>query len=90
MFNWRLKCLHYEISNLNAIFFVTLHFCFCELILDFIFCLKGIYPLLPGVKSAMEMQAEAERRKHAQILESEGIIFLYCFRFLEILDLLLY
>ncbi|KAG1360936.1 stomatin-like protein 2, mitochondrial [Cocos nucifera] len=26
----------------------------------------------PGVKAAMEMQAEAERRKRAQILESEG------------------
>jgi regulator of protease activity HflC (stomatin/prohibitin superfamily) len=25
-----------------------------------------------GVKKAMEMQAEAERRKRAQILESEG------------------
>lgn len=26
----------------------------------------------PGVKAAMEMQAEAERRKRAQVLESEG------------------
>jgi hypothetical protein len=26
----------------------------------------------PGVQQAMEMQAEAERRKRAQILESEG------------------
>uniref|UniRef100_A0A8R7R383 Band 7 domain-containing protein n=1 Tax=Triticum urartu TaxID=4572 RepID=A0A8R7R383_TRIUA len=26
----------------------------------------------PGVKNAMEMQAEAERRKRAQILQSEG------------------
>lgn len=28
----------------------------------------------PGIKSAMEMQAEAERRKRAKILESEGDI----------------
>ena len=26
----------------------------------------------PGVRAAMELQAEAERRKRAQILESEG------------------
>lgn len=26
----------------------------------------------PGVRAAMEMQAEAERRKRAQVLESEG------------------
>lgn len=26
----------------------------------------------PGVKAAMEMQAEAERRRRAQVLESEG------------------
>jgi hypothetical protein len=40
------------------------------------------------VKAAMEMQAEAERRKRAQILDSEGIIFLYWFCSLEIKDLL--
>lgn len=26
----------------------------------------------PGVKAAMEMQVEAERRKRAQVIESEG------------------
>jgi regulator of protease activity HflC (stomatin/prohibitin superfamily) len=26
----------------------------------------------PGVKASMDMQAEAERRKRAQILDSEG------------------
>ena len=31
----------------------------------------------PGVKAAMELQAEAERRKRASILESEGINNVY-------------
>lgn len=30
-----------------------------------------------GVRQAMEMQAEAERKKRAQILESEGEVVMY-------------
>lgn len=37
-------------------------------------CLGDISPP-PGVRAAMEMQAEAERRKRAQVLESEGFYF---------------
>lgn len=31
-----------------------------------------------GVRQAMEMQAEAERKKRAQILESEGTDLCFC------------
>ncbi|XP_059300157.1 uncharacterized protein LOC132052574 [Lycium ferocissimum] len=36
------------------------------------FPLQEIYLLPPGVRAAMEMQAEAERKKRAQVLASEG------------------
>ena len=41
------------------------------------FSLEDISPP-EGVKKAMEMQAEAERKKRAQILESEGNGTLFC------------
>lgn len=34
--------------------------------------IKDILPP-PGIVKAMELQAEAERRKRAQVLESEGV-----------------
>lgn len=49
----------------------------CSLLVFLI--ISTIYPSLGdispprGVRAAMEMQAEAERKKRAQILESEGI-----------------
>lgn len=36
-------------------------------------CLGDINPP-PGIRAAMEMQAEAERKKRAQVLESEGTL----------------
>lgn len=74
---WGLKCLRYEISKLNANFFFLRYsksFIFCKIIPEFFSCPEGDISPPPGVKAAMEMQAEAERRKRAQILESEGII----------------
>ena len=46
---------------------------------DFFLKLSTFYPPLGdispprGVRAAMEMQAEAERKKRAQVLESEGL-----------------
>ena len=41
------------------------HYCDCTF--------KGDIQLPPRVQEAMQMQVEAERKKRAQILESEGI-----------------
>ena len=50
----------------------SIHICFIVF-----FSLEDISPL-EGVKKAMEMQAEAERKKRAKILESEGNGTLFC------------
>lgn len=72
----------YTISILNPL--VNWVACNCRL---FLHCLNLCTFVLfwtvdieapPGIKSAMEMQAEAERRKRAKILESEGDIW-FCF-----------
>lgn len=75
--SWGLECLRYEISmfwqciNTFSIFFswqfLCNSFCGCPSVGD-------ISPPR-GVRAAMEMQAEAERKKRAQILESEGYQF---------------
>ncbi|KAJ6881108.1 hypothetical protein NC651_027835, partial [Populus alba x Populus x berolinensis] len=56
-----LRCLCYEISS-------------CRIFFSCFSVLASLGDISPprGVKQAMEMQAEAERRKRAQILESEG------------------
>ena len=76
--DWGLQCLRYEISELFSVFFFVgdyLHILFCLFIIR-------VSPgdIMPphGVRVAMEMQAEAERKKRAQILESEGNTALTC------------
>lgn len=72
--SWGLECLRYEISKFwqcinNFTMFFTWWF-LCNSFCDF----PSVGDISPprGVRAAMEMQAEAERKKRAQILESEG------------------
>ncbi|KAH1075295.1 hypothetical protein J1N35_027623 [Gossypium stocksii] len=72
--DWGLQCLRYEISEygLANIFFLEL-FYFCNTAYIFLFPIKpGDISPPRGVRAAMEMQAEAERKRRAQVLESEG------------------
>lgn len=72
--DWGLQCLRYEISKSFMAFALVLVF-FCDVSLDcFTSCLLPSGDISPprGVRVAMEMQAEAERKKRAQVLESEG------------------
>ncbi|KAA3459989.1 stomatin-like protein 2, mitochondrial [Gossypium australe] len=72
--DWGLQCLRYEISEygLANIFFLEL-FYVCNTSYIFLFPIKpGDISPPRGVRAAMEMQAEAERKRRAQVLESEG------------------
>lgn len=70
--DWGLQCLRYEISKLNfsnlvSFFMIVVH------TLNWPFSLSsGDISPPGGIRAAMEMQAEAERKKRAQILDSEG------------------
>ncbi|KAF8090404.1 hypothetical protein N665_0477s0009 [Sinapis alba] len=73
--HWGLECLRYEINE----YFFYLTFYVFKKNLDILFWIFMYYHVFPGdimppngARVAMEMQAEAERRKRAQILESEG------------------
>ncbi|XP_045824180.1 stomatin-like protein 2, mitochondrial isoform X1 [Trifolium pratense] len=71
--SWGLECLRYEISEFLAMYQCSLSFTRQFLCNFFCGCLStGDISPPRGVKAAMEMQAEAERKKRAQILESEG------------------
>lgn len=71
--DWGLQCLRYEIRRSSPHLFGVIESVvpIVCIITIWIFCAGDISPP-PGVKAAMEMQAEAERRKRAQVLESEG------------------
>jgi hypothetical protein len=81
---WGLQCLRYEISKfaINQMPLITCYYFLDNLMFSKhyrIFCKESRLQIVPeditppaGVQQAMEMQAEAERRKRAQILESEG------------------
>ncbi|KAG8390473.1 hypothetical protein BUALT_Bualt01G0087100 [Buddleja alternifolia] len=76
--DWGLKCLRYEISG-----YIYLGFSSVKQIIDGFWAVSNLHhefsspnsgDISPprGVRAAMEMQAEAERKKRAQVLESEG------------------
>ena len=72
--DWGLKCLRYEIS-MSFFFASSLSYGEGHQFLYFsCFEIDDTGDISPphGVKVAMEMQVEAERRKRAQILEAEG------------------
>ena len=73
--DWGLQCLRYEISEYGLANIFFLEFFMFPIHPSYIFH----FPFIPGdispprgVRAAMEMQAEAERKKRAQVLESEG------------------
>lgn len=78
--DWGLKCLRYEISKFFSFCFVkySTPMLLAWVLQAYIIFLEDISPPR-GVKAAMEMQAEAERKKRALVLESEGNCFLLLF-----------
>lgn len=73
--DWGLKCLRYEISmSASLLIFPSLENVsdFILLNMSAILLFSGDISPPRGVRAAMEMQAEAERKKRAQVLESEG------------------
>lgn len=73
--DWGLKCLRYEISMwVSLSIFPSLQKMSDYILLSMYAILLFSGDISPprGVRAAMEMQAEAERKKRAQVLESEG------------------
>ena len=71
--DWGLECLRYEISEYFFLCFDSFGGFSCLAISKYMCCcIPGDIMPPNGVRVAMEMQAEAERKKRAQILESEG------------------
>lgn len=62
---WGIACLRYEISKSHPMLWAVSNNTF--------FLILGDIKLPPRVQEAMQMQVEAERKKRAAILESEGI-----------------
>ena len=77
--DWGLECLRYEISEYFFLCFDSFGGFSCLAISKYMCCcIPGDIMPPNGVRVAMEMQAEAERKKRAQILESEGNTALTC------------
>lgn len=70
---WGIACLRYEIRKMLRVpEFTRLYFLVTCIMLYQLFD-AGDIKLPPRVQEAMQMQVEAERKKRAAILESEGI-----------------
>ncbi|KAG5602629.1 hypothetical protein H5410_033999 [Solanum commersonii] len=69
--DWGLKCLRYEIS-MWLLFLHCYKSNYGSSLMNMYVASSGDITPPRGVRASMEMQAEAERKKRAQILESEG------------------